>query len=137
MLAQRLKAARLAKGLNQTEAANALGVGQRFVSKLENGERRPSVETLAKLAKLYGVSETHLLGHQANEHRAEYNGSAPSGDHSTPQGLQDLAADTALVEALNITPAEWLALNSVALPTPTDKAGYVQLLTTIRGIARR
>ena len=136
MLAQRLKAARLAKCLNQTEAANALGVGQRFVSKLENGERRPSVETLAKLARLYGVSESYLLGRQVNENRAEYGDSAPSDDNRTPQGLQDLAADTALFEALQITHEEWLALNSLLLPTPTNKAGYVQLLSTIRGITR-
>lgn len=136
MLGQRLKAARLAKGLNQVEAAKALGVQQRFVSKLECGEKYPSVEMLAKLARLYRVSEADLLGRRASEHVGEYRYTAPNFDNQTPKGLRDLAADTALVETLRITSAEWLALRSIALPMPTDSAGYVQLLATIRGITR-
>jgi transcriptional regulator with XRE-family HTH domain len=136
MLSQRIKAARIAKGLTQAEAAKTLGVGQKYISKLELGDKRPSVEMLAKLAQLYGVSESYLLGSRVAEHCAEYNGATPPDDNQTPQGLRDLAADEALVESLKITPAEWLALNSLLLPTPTDKAGYVQLLATIRGVTR-
>lgn len=147
MLAQRLKAARLAEGLNQTEVGNALGVGQRFVSKLENGERRPSVETLAKLAKLYGVSETYLLGgepaikqgHSASGGNAggSANGAIVNAGRSPPNGLEELEADRLLVEALAITPEEWTALRSIELPGPADKGGFIQLLATIRGITRR
>ena len=136
MLSQRLRAARLAKDLRQTEVAEALGVQQGFISRLERGEKKPSVEMLSRLAALYGVSETHLLGHKANEDPGPYGESAVVVDTTTPVGLRELAADTALMASLEITPAEWLALGSIALPSPTDKGGYVQLLATIRGISR-
>ena len=158
MLAQRLKAARLAKGLTQDEVARRIGVQQRFVSKLERGDKRPNVEMLSKLAKLYDVSESDLLkndtwitqGHVVNgdgiaQGHIVNGGSAEGHIVNVPQavktglpgdGLADLEADTALLETLQITPEEWAALRTIELPGPTDKAGFIQLLATIRGITR-
>lgn len=138
MLPNRLRVARRAKDLRQSEVAAALGVQQGFISKLERGEKSPSVEMLTRLASLYGVTESYLLGKSTKEESAEYAapGNLIATDTDTPRGLRELASDAALVETLKITPSEWLALGSIALPSPTDKAGYVQLLATIRGIAR-
>jgi len=134
MFQQRLKSARKAQALSQAEVAVALGVPQTFISKLELGKKKPSVETLTKLAAIYKVRVADLLGEDDEE--ARHAGPAALDRHA-PQGLWDLAEDEALHTALAISPAEWLALASIALPSPTDKEGYVQLLETIRRISRR
>ncbi|MBK1723831.1 helix-turn-helix domain-containing protein [Thiocystis violacea] len=138
MLHTRLKSARQAKGLKQKEVSDALGIAQGFVSRLENGDKKPSVEMLARLAELYGVSESYLIGHQLADDQGEYSPAAERllADPGTPAGLRELAADSALLATLEITSAEWLALRSIELPKPAAKSGYVQLLTTIRGISR-
>lgn len=51
---RRLRRAREAAGLTQTQVARALGLSQSFVSKCESGERRVDVLELARLAALYG-----------------------------------------------------------------------------------
>ncbi len=50
----RLREARELAGLSQQDVANILGVRQRFVSKLELGERRIDPVELKELADLYG-----------------------------------------------------------------------------------
>ena len=50
----RLREARLAAGLSQVEAAAALGVYQKHISKVETGERRIDPIELLELADLYG-----------------------------------------------------------------------------------
>jgi transcriptional regulator with XRE-family HTH domain len=50
---QRLRAARLAAGLSQAEAARRLGWAQSIVSKCERGERRVDVVELAQFAGVY------------------------------------------------------------------------------------
>ena len=59
----RLRQARLAKGLTQVRVAKALGKPQSFVSKIERGERRLDPLELRAVAKLYGISVDRLLGH--------------------------------------------------------------------------
>lgn len=58
---ERLKAARIAAGLTQSEVAKKLGRPQSFVSKSESGERRIDVIELEAFARLYGCSLTSLL----------------------------------------------------------------------------
>lgn len=50
----RLRAARLAAGLTQVQAAEALGRRQAYVSKCELGERRMDPIDLADFARIYG-----------------------------------------------------------------------------------
>lgn len=45
--------------MNQTAAQAALAVS--FVSDLESGKRKPTVETLAKLAWTYGTNASEVL----------------------------------------------------------------------------
>jgi transcriptional regulator with XRE-family HTH domain len=49
------------RGISQTEVAEALGVDQSAVSKLESGERGMAVAELATIAELLGVSVESLL----------------------------------------------------------------------------
>lgn len=56
MKPQELRAARLEKGLGQTDAATRLGVSQAYVNMLEKGKRRLTPELTRKLAKIYDLS---------------------------------------------------------------------------------
>ena len=105
---------------------------------LERGENKPSVELLSRLAAMCGVSESYLLGHETNEESAHYGARTfrPAIESNTPPGLREFVADSALMESLAVTPAEWPTLASIALPSLIDKSGYVQLLATLRGVSR-
>jgi transcriptional regulator with XRE-family HTH domain len=56
------RAARKRRGLSQEEVAAALGVSDRYVRRIESGERHPSVPTLDKLRTVLQVSADELLG---------------------------------------------------------------------------
>jgi transcriptional regulator with XRE-family HTH domain len=53
-LLARLREARKAAGMTQEAVAAALGVKQKYVSKIETGERRIDPVELQELAELYG-----------------------------------------------------------------------------------
>lgn len=53
---EKLKFIREQSGLRQGQVAEFLGVTQTFVSKVETGERKLTVDQLEKLANLYGYS---------------------------------------------------------------------------------
>ena len=57
-----LLALRTEKGLSQDELAEKLFVTRQAVSRWENGETTPNVETLKLLSKFFGVSINTLLG---------------------------------------------------------------------------
>ncbi len=58
---RRLRAARVSKGLMQTEVARRLGKPQSYVSKCESGERRVDVVELMAFATVYGCPVTDFL----------------------------------------------------------------------------
>lgn len=60
-LGQRLAAAREAKGLTQSAAAEALGICRSALSKWESGLRVPSLKALRKVVALYDVTYDALL----------------------------------------------------------------------------
>lgn len=59
----RLELVRLRKqsGLSMTQAAEKAGLSVSFVSNLENGQRKPTVETLARLAWTFGTTAGEIL----------------------------------------------------------------------------
>jgi transcriptional regulator with XRE-family HTH domain len=57
----RLRQARKAAGMSQVEVAAALKVEQKFVSRVETGERRLDPLELKELADLYGKSLDFFL----------------------------------------------------------------------------
>lgn len=61
MLSRRIKALRLAHGLNQVELAKNLSVTKQTVSNWENNNIQPSVDMLVKLADFFSVSTDYLL----------------------------------------------------------------------------
>ena len=72
MLGKRLKLARTAKGLNQDELAEKVGLrSSSYISMLERGERQPSMRVLRQLAEVLGVTPEYLLdGHREMEPQA-------------------------------------------------------------------
>jgi transcriptional regulator with XRE-family HTH domain len=49
------------RGISQEELANKVGVTQQYVALLEKGERKPSLDTLRKLAKALDVAVGELV----------------------------------------------------------------------------
>ena len=62
MVYERLQSAREESRKTQTEVANILGITRQAYNHYETGKREPSLDTISKLATLYGVSVDYLLG---------------------------------------------------------------------------
>lgn len=61
MLGERLKELRVQRGIKQKVFAAALNMSSSAVSKWENGQNEPDMETLLKIAEYYGISMEELL----------------------------------------------------------------------------
>lgn len=59
-VATRLSVIRESLGLSQRELARQSGVSFGFISRIERGERAPSVEVIRQLAEALGVSAHYL-----------------------------------------------------------------------------
>ena len=60
----RLREARVAAGLSQSELEEISGIPKARLSRYENGHVEPSIQTLARLSRALNVSEASLLGDQ-------------------------------------------------------------------------
>lgn len=63
---QNLKQLRSARNMTQEQVAAHLNVTRQTISSYESGRTRPDIDTLARLAQLYGVSLEDILYGQAN-----------------------------------------------------------------------
>lgn len=70
-LGERIYALRTARGLSQTDLADALEVSRQSVSKWETGASVPELDKLMRLSQLFGVSLDELVTGQAPEAAAE------------------------------------------------------------------
>lgn len=61
-LGNRIKRLRLQAELTQSELAQMLNVSSALISAYELGVRKPSLELLADLANIFGVTTDYLLG---------------------------------------------------------------------------
>lgn len=64
---RRFKEARKMNNLKLTVVSQMLGVSQPTLSSWEAGRKSPTLETLEKMADLYGVSTDYLLGRNDNQ----------------------------------------------------------------------
>jgi len=131
----RLKQARKAAGLNQTELANRCGVAQSHISGMERSVRAPSIEMLDTLTQALGVSAHWLMGGESDETLASTEVSREHilADRKTSVGLASLAGDAFLCERLNIRSIEWRALRSLQPPNGLTREGYLVVLLALRG----
>ena len=64
-LYERLQELRRARGFSQEELADRLGVSRQAVSKWENGQGKPELDNVVRLAEIYGVTTDYLLAGKA------------------------------------------------------------------------
>ena len=62
MLGQRICERRTALGWSQIQLAKRLGAAKQTVSNWDNDNIQPSIEMLARLARIFGVTTDYLLG---------------------------------------------------------------------------
>jgi len=62
LVGSRLRRVRLQRGLTLTDVAEEAGISKSTLSRLENGQRRPSLELLLPLAEIYRVPIDDLVG---------------------------------------------------------------------------
>ena len=60
--ADKIIALRKKKGVTQKDLAISLSLSERGIQNLEYGKTTPTVETVIKLCRYYGVSADYLLG---------------------------------------------------------------------------
>ena len=56
------------RGLSQGNLFDLTGLKESYISKLENGHIKPTVETIAKLAEAFGLSVSEFLEYAENTH---------------------------------------------------------------------
>jgi transcriptional regulator with XRE-family HTH domain len=67
IIGTRIRKKRSERGLSQKALAEAVGVSPPAINRFEKGIKTPSIDTLAKLAKVLGVSTDFLLGSGAED----------------------------------------------------------------------
>ena len=67
---RRVRVERIARGLSQAELADRIGVVFQQVQKYESGANRISIGRLTRIARVFGVDATYLLGTSKQRTRA-------------------------------------------------------------------
>lgn len=75
-LRERIYEERKKKGLSQGDLAAMIGVSGKAVSKWETGEAQPTLENIARLSDIFGVSADYLVSGKLS------NGTAPKAPHN-------------------------------------------------------
>lgn len=57
----RIRQLRKAKGMTQEQMAVKLDIGDRYLRKIETGEKVPSIDVLVEIAALFGVSLDYII----------------------------------------------------------------------------
>lgn len=60
--ADKIRLLRISKNLNQNQLAKIVGISQPFLSDIEKGKRKPSIDVLHKLCDALNCSSDYLLG---------------------------------------------------------------------------
>lgn len=96
-LAERLRKERLRCGISQKMVSLKIGFSQSNVSEWEHGTKKPTLQTLLKLAEMYGVTTDYLLGKEETPIRLTEKTSSYT--EATPFEKQLIAAYRDLPEA--------------------------------------
>ncbi len=87
-LGKRISENRKRLGLTQDQLAERLGVTAQAVSKWENDQSCPDINTLPRLAEIFGISVDALLGRSSQTvHEAEIVDDEPEGFHVEKDGI--------------------------------------------------
>ena len=86
-IADRLKALRAQKGVNQDTVAEACNISRIALARYETGARVPRAENAARIADYYGVSVDYLLGRE--EQPTQTAESKPAPKETPPSTLDE------------------------------------------------
>lgn len=141
VVASRLRTYRKRAGWSQRRLAEAAGIDQGYLSRVERGTVHPGLNQLGAIADALSVPWADLfldVDQDAAPLPREMNAVREGilSDSEAPPGLRDLASDVSLLEALGVQHQELIRLQGVELPVQASKEGYVQLLLCIRSISR-
>lgn len=67
-LGDKIKTLRLKRNFSQKDLAQKIGVDVSMIGLYENGFRKPSLQTLIRIAYVFGVSTDYLLGVEPPSH---------------------------------------------------------------------
>lgn len=71
-IGQRIKKLRNEKGYSLRELGKRLNIAHSHLSMIENGKKKPNLELLGSIAKVYGVSVAFLVGEDYTKEEKEF-----------------------------------------------------------------
>lgn len=83
----RIKEARLKRGLSQADLADRVGVSRQAVGLYETGERKPGGDVLVRMSYELGVSSAYLLGWSDSPERDDH--LPPDWEKVVEEAMQD------------------------------------------------
>ena len=134
-----IKIARERLNMSQSELARRVGIQPSNLSRLERGLQGVNLDNLGMFARVLGVSVSELTAERERQSVAAHNGQFDPrlkihADRTAAPGLRELSKDVPLCESLRITPEEWRQLAAIPLPHTVTKAGFLQVLITLRAV---
>lgn len=111
-LGPQLRRLRLARGLTLEALAAAVALDKGYLSRLERGQKAPSVATLLRLSGVLGVPVAQLLGEELSQDAVRVtraNGRRRSAPGAGQHGFEALTRGNAPLEAFVVHPADAFA----------------------------
>lgn len=99
-LAGRLRALREERKLTLSALGQRTGISSAHLSRLETGERQPSIGALVELGRAYGLSVSALIGDEQPRHRVLRRAEVVA--HTHPGGSYRLLSDTAALSIFEL-----------------------------------
>jgi transcriptional regulator with XRE-family HTH domain len=130
-----VKEARDGARMTQRELAAAIGVKASHIAYIENGNRKPSISLMNRLAETLGLSARDLLVLAHPEAKQMVEGVKSSGKRSDSAWLR-FASNRALIKGHGISPTELKMLKQVSMLSHIAHPGhFVFILNVIRQAA--
>ena len=134
-----IRTRRIELGLTQNEVAKGLGVAQNFVTYLEKGQRKPTNETIKKLARILSLptDRLYLTAHPDLSEILEYDREGKTIREKLSPALEALQGDRDLCTRHGITDEEISQLATMKLRGEVKrKEDYVFLLMSVRQVLK-
>ncbi|NBI28588.1 helix-turn-helix domain-containing protein [Chengkuizengella marina] len=117
----KIKSMRLQNNVSQKELSKFLNISSVQISRYESGERKPSSETLEKIADFFNVSTDYLLG-RSSKYLLDYNLS----NETTSDIINDVE-DISYLKSLKSTKKEnTLFIKDIEQPLTDEEANHLQ-----------